>query len=131
MTKKELSQLYWLKREIADQQRRIEELEGKATSGTAYITGMPRSPNIMDRLADFASEIADLKMLIELNLKKCVHEYNRLRRYINGIEDGYTRQIFTLRFIDDLSWLQVALRVGGNNTSDSVRMVVDRHLSRG
>ena len=32
MTKKELSQLYWLNREIEEQQRRLSELESLATS---------------------------------------------------------------------------------------------------
>ena len=42
MTKQELSQLYYLKKEIAELQSRIVELEILATKSTATITGMPR-----------------------------------------------------------------------------------------
>ena len=38
MTKKELSQFYYLKKEIKEQQKRLEELETLATARTAKIT---------------------------------------------------------------------------------------------
>lgn len=41
MTKKELSQLYWLNREIEEEKRKLRELEAASTSGTAKITGLP------------------------------------------------------------------------------------------
>ena len=87
MTKKELSQLYWLNREIEEQQRRLDELESLATSCTSRITGMPRSKGLVDKLAIYTAEIADLKGLIDLNIKKCFYELNWLNRYINSIED--------------------------------------------
>jgi len=42
-----------------------------------------------------------------------------LERYIAGIDDSLIQQIFTLRFINRLSWQQVANRIGGGNTADS------------
>ena len=41
MTKRELSQLYWLNREIEEDKRKLTELEAAAEGGTAKITGMP------------------------------------------------------------------------------------------
>ena len=41
MTKKELSQFYYLKREIKEQQRRIAELEAIAINCSTKITGLP------------------------------------------------------------------------------------------
>lgn len=69
MTKKELSQLYYLNREIEEQQRRLRELESLVSSCTAQITGMPKSVQFSDKLAKYAVEIADLKALLDLNLK--------------------------------------------------------------
>jgi hypothetical protein len=112
MTKKELSQLYWLNKEIEMQQKRIAELENLATSCTATITGMPRSPLVTDRLSNYIAEIVDLRNLLELNLKKCFYELNRLNRYINTIEDSQIRQIMTLRYINGLTWQQIAFRIG-------------------
>ena len=68
MNKKELSQLYYLNREIEEQQRRLQELEALATSCTSWITGMPKNKGVIDRLAGYVAEITDLKSLLELNL---------------------------------------------------------------
>ena len=130
MTKKELSQLYWLNREIEEQQRRLLELESLATSCTSRITGMPNSRQLIDKLGAYAAEIADLRGLIDLNIKKCFYELNRLNRYINSIEDSQLRTILALRYVNGLSWNQVAHSVGGGNNADSVRKAIDRLLEK-
>jgi hypothetical protein len=112
MTKRELSQLYWLNREIEEQQRRLDELESLATSCTSRITGMPRSKGLVDRLAIYTAEIADLRGLIDLNIKKCFYELNRLNRYINGIKDSQIRMILSLRYINGMTWQQIAFSIG-------------------
>ena len=130
MTKKELSQLYWLNREIEEQQRRLCELESLATSCTSRITGMPNSKHLMDKLGAYAAEIADLRGLLDLNIKKCFYELNRLNRYINTIEDSQLRMVLSLRYVNGLSWNQVALSIGGGNSVSGVRMMVDRFLEK-
>lgn len=52
-----------------------------------------------------------------------------IEEYIAGIEDSVMRQIIRYRYIDGLSWRQVAIRVGGGNTEDGVRKAQDRFLS--
>jgi hypothetical protein len=130
MTKKELSQLYYLNREIEEQQRRLEELEALATSCTHHITGMPRSKGIMDRLAGYIAEIADLKSLLDLNIRKCFYELNRINRFINSVEDSQMRMILALRYVNGLSWDQVAASIGGGNSDKSVQMMVQRFLAK-
>ena len=130
MHKRELSQLYYLNRKIEEQQRRLQELEALATSCTSRLTGMPRNKNITDKLADYVAEIADLKGLIDLNIRKCFYELNRLNRYINTIDDSQMRMIFSLRYINGLSWLQIALAIGGGNSADGVRKAHDRFMGK-
>ncbi len=117
MTKKELSQLHYLNREIEEQQRRVRELENLATSCTSQITGMPRAEGVSDKIAKYVTEIADLKALIDLNLKKCFYELNRLNRYINTVEDSEMRMILSLRYINGLSWQQIAFSIGYQDES--------------
>jgi len=112
MTKRELSQLYYLNREIEEQQRRLDELESLATSCTSTITGMPKSPNITDMLSKYAAEIADLRGLIDLNIKKCFYELNRLNRFISTVSDSEMRQILSLRYINGFTWQQIAFSIG-------------------
>ncbi len=130
MTKKELSQLYHLNREIEEQQRRLQEIEDLATSCTSYITGMPKVSGINDKISKYAAEIADLKCLLDLNLKKCFYELNRLNRYIESLEDSEMRMILTFRYINGLPWEQVAMNISPYASGDSVRKAHDRFLRK-
>ena len=129
MTLKELSQLYYLNREIEMDQHRLRELEAKALPGAQVITGMPHGTGVVDKVEEYAAEIADLRGIIEAKHQQCLYERSRLERYIAGIDDSLTRQIFTYRFINGLPWVQVAACIGGN-TPDGCRMTVKRYLER-
>lgn len=130
MTLKELSQLYYLNREIEMDKRRLQELEVKVVSCSANLSGMPRSPGVSDRVGRYAADIVDLKGIIEAKLQQCIYERNRLERYISSIDDSLLRQIFTYRFINGLPWEQVAACVGGGNTVAGVKMLCYRHLNK-
>lgn len=129
MTIKELSQLYYLNREIEEEQSKLAELRTAATSTTARITGLPSIGSISDKTA-IAAAIADAETIIRAKMELAVVEYNRLNRYIASIPDSFMRQIVRLRFVDGLTWRQVAQNIGGNNTEDGVRKAVNRFLSK-
>lgn len=99
MTKKKLSQLYYLKKEIRQQQKRLQELETTATSCTSKITGIPHGMGINDKISKYAAQIADLKGLLDLNLKRCFC----INRFIESVEDSEMRIILTLRYTQNLS----------------------------
>lgn len=131
MTIRELSQLYWLKREIQEEQWRLDELMSKATSTVSTNSGDAGRPSgHSDKVGRYASAIADLQSTIGRRLDECVEERRRLEAYIASIDDSLLRQIFTLRFVDGLTWGKVARRIGGGNTSDSVRKQVYRYISK-
>ena len=112
MTKKELSQLYYLKKEIKEQQRRLAELEAVAINCSTKITGLPTGKGISDKIGNYAAQIADLKALLDLNLKKCFYDLNRIDRFIQSVEDSQIRIILTLRYIQGLSWQKIAYAIG-------------------
>lgn len=126
MTRRELSQVYYLRREIASDRERLMKLEAAATavspSGSSGGSG-----NITDRTA-IASAIADMKTLIREKVHREEKELLRLMNFISGIEDSLTRQILTARFVDNLSWTAVAMKVGGGNTAVTVRQRCNRFL---
>lgn len=128
MTKKELSQLYWLNREIEEEKGKLRELEAASTGGTAKITGLPHVSGAHDKIGDMAILIAEQRDLIDLKVRQSVIEYNRLNRYIAGVEDAQMRMILSLRYVNGLSWQQVAAQIGGGNTADGVRKAHDRFL---
>lgn len=131
MTLKELSQLYYLNREIEMDKKRLLDLEARAVSCSPNLTGMPRSPGVSDKVGRYAADIVDLKGIIEAKLQQCIYERNRLERYISEIDDSLLRQIFTHRFVNGLPWEQVAACVEGCNTPASVKMACYRYLKQG
>lgn len=128
MTKKELSQYYYLGKEIRADERRLKELEAKATSVTQKIKPTPGGGGAGDKIGFYAPQIAEQKQLIELKMRQCIILQNKILKYINGIESSFMRQIFTHRYIDCYSWTRIAVNIGGNNTADSVRKAHDRFL---
>ncbi len=129
MTVKELSQLYYLNREIEMDKARLEKLRARISGLTSpNLSGMPRGSGNENGIESCIAEIVDLEAIISAKVTQCMHERNRLERYIAGIPDSLTRQIFALRFINGLSWVQVAFSVGGGNTEEGVRQRVYRHL---
>lgn len=129
MTTKELSQLYWLKREIEWDKQRLEILEDRATSPeTQKLDGMPHATSYEDTLSRRVAEIMDLKATINTKQQRCIYERNRLERYIANIPDSLTRQIFTLHYAEGLNWVQTAAKIGGGNTDEAVRKRVYRYI---
>ena len=128
VTNKELSQLYYLNKEIKQLESNLMELETTAYKTTPNLTGIPGSGKCSDKVGRYAAEIADLKALINLNIKKCWHEKRRLERYIQSIDDSLIRQIFFLRYIELKKWEDVAASLGGNNTENSVKQIHSRYL---
>ena len=109
MTLDELSVLHNIRREIERDRRRLEELE--QSGGTKAQRGAVRA-------------------IIETKTKKLWEERARLESWIAGIPDSMVRQIFTRRFVDGKSWVQVAVEIGGDNTADTVRMIAKRYARR-
>ena len=54
---------------------------------------------------------------------------NQIESFIATVEDSHMRRIIHLRFVDGLSWGDVAKRIGGN-TEDSVKKMFYRFLEK-
>jgi len=130
MTLSELSQLYDLKREIEMDQRRLRELEMLVRQGNCARPEMPGGADMANKAEYYASEILDLRGIIDAKHQQCLYERNRLERFVAAIDDSLLRQMFTYRFINGLSWRQVAACIGGGNTEDGCRMAVKRFLRK-
>ncbi len=130
MTIKELSQLYHLRREVEMDRQRLAALEERALPGAQRLSGLPGSSWRQDKLGEMAVEIADLRAVIEQKLKRCLAEQQRLEAYIAGIEDSFVRQIFTCRFVEGLSWRQVADKVGRKNTAANLYKMAYRFVKK-
>ena len=129
MTIRDFSQLLYLRKEISIEQKRLEELEKAIKIQTV---SLPDIPNMYLQTLDkeMLVEMEQCKQLIEVCMKKSIQEYKKLIVYVFQIDDSMIRQIILLRFIQGLTWIQVAREIGGGNSADSVRMMVKRYLAK-
>lgn len=134
MDKKQLSQIRYLKSEIELLKRQIANMDYRVATDT--VTGSdPDFPYTERRFTivgidyeDYERRTQRLQKRLEKRLAELVKLLEDTHDYIESIDDSLIRQIITLRHIEGLTWEQVAARIGGNNTPDSLRMMHDRFL---
>ena len=127
MTIRELSQLYYLNREISDLKLKIAEIEAKATDTSVKITGMPHAPTAGDKIGKLIAELDYYKSTLNNRLEQYRLELIRLNDYISKCDDSLTRQILTYRFVNGLPWTQVAASIGGTSEY-AVKKTVYRYI---
>jgi len=128
MTNKELLQYTNICFCIRKYKEELKKLEIRISGASAAnLTGMPRSGKMVSSV-----ESAVLKKeALEERIAKLNHAKESMEAFINSIKDPLIRMVAEKRFIEGLSWNCVAMKVGGDNTADSVRMMVSRYLRRG
>lgn len=52
----------------------------------------------------------------------------QVEHFLSELADSRLRQMIEYRYIEGMSWVQVADKMGGNNTADGCRMAVERFL---
>lgn len=139
MTLKELNNLRYIDGEIRMIEERIAELYTQAERATpnviTYIQTDPKTGKKEtcvlpssggagtghSRIESAVEAIEKEKQLLESICTKRQQEKQKLLEFIQTIPDSQTRQIFIYRFVDTLTWGQVARNIGGNNTADNIR----------
>ncbi|MCC8043898.1 MAG: DUF1492 domain-containing protein [Clostridiales bacterium] len=119
-----------MNKEIAMDEKRLAQLEEQAKSvSSPKYDGMPHSHDAGSMTEKLVAEIVDLQAIIAAKHIQCIHEKQRLERYIEQIDDAYTRQIFELRFVERMAWDDVAYAVGGEDcTAGSVKKKCYRYV---
>ena len=55
---------------------------------------------------------------------------NEVEEFIASVPDSRIRRIINLRYIENKSWNEVAIAMGGGNNEDSVRKSFDRFMEK-
>ncbi len=146
LTKDILAQYCDLQEEIKDLRKRIDNLEtqisrieedgyvtdivtrgrkGKKPLGTVIVRGFPH--------AEYSRKKTRL-YLNKAQLENAELEYlditNAVEEYIQSIPDSRVRRILRHRFIDNMTWYQVAMRMGGKTTDESARKEFERFMDQ-
>lgn len=125
MTKKELSQIYYINREIEMWQR---ELENITNLQSPNLDGMPKSAAPGDSTGQKALRAAQISETIDGLLAELQVKRREVYDYIATLEDSMMRQIIMYRCLSLCTWEEVAAYVGGRNTGESVRKMYDRYF---
>ena len=130
---KDIQRLVDIRAKKAEQ---LEELVSRSTAISGMnMSGMPRASSPRNRIEEIIAEI-DAKereiLVLDQQIRKKRIRYEAVKQEfeaaIDRCEDFRIALILKYRFIDLLTWQQIANRIGGNNTSDGVRKAANRYI---
>lgn len=127
MTKEELKQLTYIDKDIDRLRERIEQLESEVEKVTQRLRVAPAATSQDDYLKEI---LIDLKDKMTAKIQDMAAQKMIIEDYLLGIDDSLLRMILSYRYVDMLSWYDVALKVGGGNTTESVRKISDRYFEK-
>jgi DNA-directed RNA polymerase specialized sigma24 family protein len=130
VTLKEISKYYELRQRLTRYNEALLALRTAAENITSQLDGIPPSGKPTDKVAHYGGLIAQLEADIERNNKELREAKETVLRYIRQIDDMYLQTIFLLRFIECLSWDDIALSMGKKEAADSIRMACYRRLDK-
>jgi len=115
MTIKELSNYYYIDKQIKQLQNKLEELEEKLL-GSSQITDMPRSGRVSKPTEDIAIKIAELKKVIVEKRNRLIEENIFIEKYIDTVSDAEIQTIIRMRFIELKNWYAIGKELGFDYT---------------
>ncbi len=124
MQKKDLEQLCHLNREIELLKRQIESISPDIVSDSVKgsSAGFPYTQHTilisgMEGLARYDKKLTRLKKQLKRKLDEIMDVVDELNEQISLVSDSEMRQILTLRYINNLTWQQVAYHIGEGDES--------------
>ena len=114
--------------EIKDE---ICELRAKAEKVNQSISGMPRAESGNgDKVATYSLKIAEKTKELEHKQIKAKKERQRIIDFLDTVDNVLVKQAIQYRFLNILPWIKVAYFLGGGNTDESARKMVERYLDK-
>jgi len=66
----------------------------------------------------------------EVTFASCLYELKKLYKYLETVPESRMRLILSLRYINALSWSQIATCISNDLTADDIKKIHDRFLRR-
>lgn len=129
MTRQDLEKHLKLRRQLMECRDILQNLKRSVGPGTQALTGMPHAPGVKDKVGDLATEIAYMERRVAALEAKVDDQAVEVRNFIAGVQDDQMKIILSLRYIRGLTWIEVALVLGGRNTGSGVRSAVWRFFA--
>ena len=129
MTRQDLEKHLKMRRQLMECRDILQNLKRSVGPGTQALTGMPHAPGVKDKVGDLATEITYMERRVAALQAKVDDLAVEVRNFIAGVQDDQMKIILSLRYIRGLTWIEVALVLGGRNTGSGVRSAVWRFFS--
>ena len=131
MTRQDLEKHLKMRRQLMECRDILQNLKRSVGPGTQALTGMPHAPGVKDKVGDLATEIAYMERRVAALQAKVDDQAVEVRNFIAGVQDDQMKIILSLRYIRGLTWIEVALVLGGRNTGSGVKSAVRRFFEAG
>ena len=118
MTREELNDLPYLPQEIKALDDELKRLQ--------------HPPRIWDKrkAGRYAAALDKLVMLLQERRERCARQLDRLRAFIDEIQDPILREAFRLRYTKGMTWAQVSIKMGGINTDSCLKQMAHRYFEK-
>lgn len=129
MTKAELSQYRSISAEIWENEERIRE----STLRDSVRGSCSEFPYNLHTVSIEGLDCSGDNTRLLKRQEKLKRQKRRIEDFIDDIPDSETRRIFRYRYISGKrrwSWQRIAVKIGGGNTADGVRMIHNRYLEK-
>lgn len=132
MTRKELSQIYYLDKELKRCEENLAEIRASIQAKTQKITGMPHQNNggNSNEVEETVFRLLKAEQAVDGYQQAILIRKARILEWLSGLDDILLVQIVDYRCLKLLTWEEVAARVGGGNTAESVRKHFVRNIEK-
>lgn len=128
MTKAELSQIYYINKELKMWRKELERIQSKSFVKAQQITGMPFGTGKTDNTANRSVEEVEIQEMIANKLKEIESHRRKIMEYINNVDDSLLRQIIYYRNVSCMSWVKIGNELGISH--DSARKIYSRNFKK-
>ena len=133
MPKEILVQYCELKKEIERLEKKIDDIEnndyGSRQVSDVVQNGYKRRAVITGYDYKVNDKIQKLKVILQKRYDKLLQMQIEIEEWISSIEKSDIRQIFELRYIENMRWYQVQMEMG-YNSENTARMKHDKFLEK-
>ena len=119
MTVEELSQMYYINKEIKSLQLELAELRQKNFYKPNIITDMPRGGGGKESNLEYVNAVMELEDLINYSLRKLQYERKKVEKFLNSVDDAELRLIMRLRVVNNMKWEDIGTDLGMERTTVS------------
>ena len=133
MPKEILVQYCELKKEIERLEKKIDDIEnndyGSRQVSDVVQNGYKRRAVITGYDYKVNDKLQKLKVILQKRYDKLMQMQIEIEEWISSIEKSDIRQIFELRYIENMRWYQVQMEMG-YNSENTARMKHDKFLEK-